>query len=82
MVENTHKVPLKQWKKWGDLAKQVFNGVYEDIQRMGPACFCHPEAEPVMSDHFATIAWNAAWTAADQVQKPGSVTVQIKNLAA
>ena len=64
---NRYKVPVKQWAKWPDVARAVFNSTHEqmiDSQR----AFKHPKQEPMPRAHWKTLAWNAAWIAADNVR--------------
>ena len=74
MVKNNHRVNARVWKRWGLRAQAVFNGTYEDILHIGPALFLHPltVARKLSKTEFSTIAWNAAWTAADQMKTPGA----------
>jgi len=61
---NTHRVPVKAWRKWTEHARSVFNDIYEtyrDNQRL----LTHPKADPVPPKHWKTIAWNMSWLAAD-----------------
>lgn len=76
---NEHKVPQKQWRKWGDLARAVFNGTFADILRIGQTCFLHPDTirRGLSPEEFSAIAWNAAWIAAEQTQNPGDITEQV-----
>lgn len=64
-VINTYKVPKKQWNKWSDDARYVFNEMMftMDIQDL----FRHPLAYVQTEDHWMTTRWNAAWTAANLV---------------
>jgi hypothetical protein len=66
MTKNINRVPKKSWMQWSELARKVFNRVYnfvmdnEDLMK-------HPK-QPVMKPrHWKTIAWNSAWIAADAV---------------
>lgn len=61
---NIYRVPMRQWRKWGALGRQVFNEVYSAMagnQRL----FLHQKQEKASRSHWRTTAWNAAWTAAD-----------------
>jgi hypothetical protein len=64
---NVYRVPLKQWRKWGPGARQVFNEVYSSMTR-GQDLFLHPKQEKMSRSHWRTTAWNAAWTAASAAQ--------------
>lgn len=61
---NVYGVPMKQWTKWGVLARQVFNEVYSSMVG-NQWVFLHPRQEKMSRSHWKTTAWNAAWTAAD-----------------
>ena len=64
---NVYRVPLKQWRKWGSGARQVFNEVYSSMVR-SPDLFVHPKSTRPSRSHWRTTAWNAAWTAASASQ--------------
>lgn len=64
---NQHRVPVRQWRKWSEQSRQVFNAVYETM-REGQALFAHPDAVEVPLPQWEVTAWNAAWTAADAVK--------------
>lgn len=64
--DNTHKVPLKQWRKWTPAARKVFNETY-DTMLNNQGLFQHPKTAAVPQAQWTTTAWNAAWTAADAV---------------
>lgn len=71
-VENTFKVPKKQWGKWkGEAPRVAFNRLY-GFMIDNPDLFDHPKApvkpQDMESEHWKTVAWNAAWIAADIVQ--------------
>jgi hypothetical protein len=64
LAKNINKVPLVQWRRWDDTGRRTFNqlyGVMVDEQFL----FVHPKAAAVPPKHWNTVAWNAAWTAAD-----------------
>lgn len=65
-LTNKNKVPLKQWRRWSDKARQVFNQLFETMQA-NQALFVHPEAVEVPGEQWETVAWNASWMAADAV---------------
>lgn len=66
MEKNRNRVPKKQWTKWSEQARRVFNRVY---------MFCvenewamrHPKSPKPKTEFWETTAWNAAWIAADAV---------------
>ena len=61
---NLYRVPVRKWVKWGPMARQVFNEVYSAMSR-NQRLFLHPQAEKVSKRLWRTVAWNAAWIAAD-----------------
>lgn len=64
-ARNTYKVPVKQWRKWSRIARTVFNRVY-NFAINNPELILHPQAvKTTKPAHWKTIAWNAAWIAAD-----------------
>ena len=67
MVKNFHKVSKSQWNKWCELSRLTFNRVFDNMQAFNPDQFSHPKAPQMEEEHWHTICWNAAWTAADQV---------------
>jgi hypothetical protein len=62
-TQNLHNVQLRQWRKWNQQSRFIFNYVYGQLgdQRVVK----HPKAEEQFQDHWDTIRWNAAWLAAD-----------------
>ena len=68
LIANPHAVPVKQWRKWSHLGKQVFNAVYEEMHA-GQNLFTHPQTEQVPEAQWMTTCWNAAWVAADAATK-------------
>jgi hypothetical protein len=62
-IPNKHKVPAKQWKRWSDRARAIFNEVFATMVEQG--IFLHPKATPAAREHWKTTRWNAAWVAAD-----------------
>lgn len=63
---NRYRVPKKQWKRWGKTARRVFNHVYSAM-RGNCRVYNHPGAA-VNVNHWQTVCWNAAWTAAEAVR--------------
>lgn len=64
-VVNRHKVPLKQWNKWSNHAKRVFNWMMMELRPSRQTLLVHPQAAIVHKDHWQTIRWNASWLAAE-----------------
>ena len=75
-MENRHSVDTARWEKWTEARRALFNHVYEDITHIGRALFLHPltVSRNLTDDEFNTIAWNAAWTAADQLKAKGALS--------
>lgn len=70
-VHNKHKVPMKQWRKWTNLAKKVFNDMMESMRPSMQHAFLHPQASAMAKAHWQTTRWNAAWTAAGAANGEG-----------
>ena len=67
-VKNKHKVPVKQWNKWSNHARRVFNEMYYSLRPSMQLQFLHPDALPASKEHWGTTRWNVAWTAAEAVK--------------
>lgn len=65
---NHHKVPARKWRNWPDICQRIFNNTYEQMVLNQPL-FLHPKAAASRPEHWTTVAWNAAWTAADAAQQ-------------
>lgn len=65
---NPHRVSKKEWAKWGQLARGVFNGLYEEMTEF-QNLFVHPEAFEIDESEWKPIAWNAAFIAACTAEK-------------
>lgn len=63
-VKNKFGVPKRQWDKWHNLARRVFNNVYTSMRPSMQWSFLHPDAALMSKAHWQTTRWNAAWTAA------------------
>ena len=68
--KNTYKVPKAQWKKWSEVARDVFNDLYYTLTRNKQSLFTHPKQVRLPKNQWRTIAWNTAWLAADAVHPP------------
>lgn len=67
---NTHKVPLRQWRKWSEHAKRVFNTLFSTVEG-NQGIVTHPQAKLIPEKEWCVIAWNVAWLAADDVDDQG-----------
>ena len=74
---NHFKVPVKQWRKWSEAARAVFNRVHDFVVE-NPTLMSHPKAGSLKPAHWKTIAWNAAWVAAAAVDE--EVITQIDDI--
>jgi hypothetical protein len=63
-VHNKHKVSPKQWSKWSNLAKKVFNNMMESMRPSLQWAFLHPAASPLPKAQWNVTRYNAAVTAA------------------
>lgn len=66
-MRNLHKVPQRQWRKWGARARETFNGIYANMLQ-NPDHFRHPKAKKEDPIFWSTTAWNSAWIAAEWVE--------------
>ena len=66
-VDNIHTVQKKQWRKWSPRQRQMFNMLYSAMTD-DPKLFQHPDSD-IPYEEYTTIAWNAAWIAADFTDK-------------
>lgn len=66
-VRNRYEVPKRQWGRWSNLARSVFNKVYSDMRPSTQLLYTHPDAAPMPLRHWETLRWNAAYIAADAV---------------
>lgn len=64
MIKNENRVPKKQWDKWTENARGIFNKAYDFLYYNQPLT-THPKTKKIPSNQWKTIAWNAAWIAAD-----------------
>jgi hypothetical protein len=67
MVKNKHKVPLRQWKKWGDTGQAIFNAVYEDVLG-SQGILIPPKMDKVKPKDWEIIAWNVAFISASHTK--------------
>lgn len=65
-MKNLNRVPKKQWRKWSKVAKTAFNRTYT-FMFYNQKVVTHPKMENINPRQWKTIAWNAAWIAADAV---------------
>lgn len=66
MTRNFNRVPKEQWFEWSIKAREVFNRVYGFVVN-NQALMVHPGTRIEKPYHWKTLAWNAAWIAADAV---------------
>jgi hypothetical protein len=72
-VHNKYKVPMKQWNKWSNLAKRVFNNMMETMRPQMQHAFLHPHAQLMKKLHWDTTRWNASWEAAQAANGGGAL---------
>jgi len=66
-VRNTFRVPVRQWRKWDDDQRRVFNGTYDWVHD-NQSVTTHPKAPKHSAAQWKTVAWNVAWIAADALR--------------
>jgi len=64
MIKNANRVPKKQWNRWSIGARAIFNRCY-DYFMDHQETLNHPKAPKLPPQQWKTVAWNAAWIAAD-----------------
>ena len=63
-MKNKYNVQAKQWARWSEPARAMFNGIYSRMIT-DQGLFKHPETAMLPISRWETTAWNAAWMAAD-----------------
>lgn len=66
-IPNTYKVPKTQWRKWNQTARFVFNELFSAMKGNQWA-LTSPQQDKLTPKMWRTVAWNAAWLAADAVR--------------
>jgi len=66
-VRNIYRVPKAQWRKWDRQARATFNYL-NSLMLKSPDLFKHPKHAIPPLEARRTMAWNAAWIAADCVR--------------
>lgn len=61
--DNINRVPRRQWRKWNQQSRFIFNQVYNRMAYQ--ETIKHPIMSLVRPELWDTIRWNAAWLAAD-----------------
>lgn len=65
MAANKHKVPKRQWRKWNDVGRTVFNETFA-LKSAKTLDILAPGFLPPLSKRGWSVAmWNVAWLAAD-----------------
>ncbi len=80
-VTNKHKVPKKQWDKWSNHARKVFNQMFHKMRPTNQFAFMHPDAPPLLKEHWRTVRWNVAWEAACAVDGMSHVDLALGKAA-
>lgn len=65
--KNVHRVPQRAWRRWKSQGRTVFNSVYSAMKN-NQYVFLHPKQEALSAQKWKTVAWNAAWVAADAAE--------------
>lgn len=66
-TQNVYSVPNRQWRKWNQQARFIFNHVYNQTEYQDTVK--HPNQTRMPSHHWDTIRWNTAWLAAEAAWK-------------
>jgi len=79
--ENINKVPKRQWRRWNQQARFIFNDVFSQMAHQ--KIVTHPKLADMSDEQWKTIRWNAAWIAADATlytTKEADTAVQVMPL--
>lgn len=68
-VINKYGVAKKQWSKWSNAAKRMFNCMYHELRPRMQWVYTHPDTPPLSKAQWETTRWNVAWTAANAVNR-------------
>ena len=71
MTRNKYKVPKKQWAKWDEGARTVFNIVYSE-SKFQDVIFT---GMIIKKKTWDVIRWNIAWLSADKMNKTWRVAI-------
>lgn len=66
-TENIYKVPNRQWRKWNQQSRFIFNHIYSQMEYQ--QSICHPLAKDIPEYQWTTVRWNAAWIGAEAAYK-------------
>lgn len=66
-MRNSYRVQKRQWRKWNDNARNVFNTLFGTMVRDQLTYNAMPNAEVIGTRAWRVIAWNAAFIAACSV---------------
>lgn len=63
-MTNRYRVPKRQWRKWDEQARNVFNTLYGTMIADQDIYNAHPATVKLARAQWKTVAWNAAFIAA------------------
>lgn len=76
MIDNTYRVPKRQWNKWNDSSKYIFNELFEHIKD-NQELYLHVQNKIIIDkSYWEFTAWNAAFMAAHIAKNATSVKEQ------
>lgn len=67
MVERPEGMNKSRWNKWSGQSQSMFRDMYEFIDA-NQTIFSHPKMIEMPKEYWNTIAWNAAYMAAEFVR--------------
>ena len=68
-VANKHRVAKKEWRKWSEHARRVFNDLYGELPPKSQWKVVSPYATLVPETHWQVLRWNVAWLAAEAANR-------------
>lgn len=74
-VKNKYGVPKKQWDKWSNHARKVFNDMFHSLRPRNQWVYLPPSAAPLPKATWEVLQWNVSWAAAQAADKTPYTTV-------
>lgn len=71
-MSHDHDTP----EDWAPEQRALFTRLLRHMEQT-QASFTHPKAAPIPAEHWSTIAWNAAWTAAHMIGEDAGRLVHV-----
>jgi hypothetical protein len=63
-VKNKYGVPKKQWEKWSNHARKVFNDMFVSLRPRNQFVYLPPDSPLLPKTSWEVLQWNVSWMAA------------------